>query len=195
MTTETWKDIPGYEGRYQVSDLCRVKSLGRMFWSGKTNYYKSDRIIKVSKNSKGYQQFTVSKNGISKSIKLHRILAELFIPKVDGKIFVNHKDGNKVNNNLENLEWCTHKENLKHAYDNGLLSVDKRIDNLKKFNIKRMKPVIEVNSKKIYSSTSEAARHLNLDITMIGRVCKGIYKQYKGYRFKYFEEDYDGNKN
>ena len=106
--SETWKDIVGYEGLYQVSTLGRVKSLT------------TGCIRKTYFDTNGYQLVTLNKNGQKTRKRIHRIVAETFIDGFNVKLDVNHKDGNKSNNCVENLEWCTRSQNVTHAFRNGL---------------------------------------------------------------------------
>lgn len=101
---EIWKAVVGYEGLYEVSNLGRVKSL---------HYYGGDRqaIIKQSKRTDGYMHIGLSKNGICRSLVVHRLVAQAFIPNPDGLEMVNHKDEDRTNNNVSNLEWCTRSYN------------------------------------------------------------------------------------
>jgi len=115
-----WKDILGYEGIYQISNIGEIKSLER-FTVSKSNsiQLRKERLLTPNK-SKRYIEYTLSKNRKSKSFLLHRLLAKTFIPNSLNLPQVNHKDCNKSNNDLSNLEWCTAKENIKHAWDNNL---------------------------------------------------------------------------
>lgn len=117
---EIFKDIKGYEGMYQVSNLGRVKSLARTR-IGKSNCTckLQERILKQSINQ-GYSYVGLSKKGILKVKKVHRLVAIAFISNPENKLEVNHKDLNKINNNLYNLEWNTRKENNDHAIRNGV---------------------------------------------------------------------------
>lgn len=114
---EIWKDIEGYEGLYQVSNLGRVKSLKR-----KTNnqFGKEERILSLTINSVGYKVTKLSKSKMSKTINVHRLVAETFIPNPNNYPCINHKDGDKTNNCIDNLEWCTYSHNNKEAFKLGL---------------------------------------------------------------------------
>lgn len=99
MNKEEWKDIVGYEGIYQISNLGNVKSINK------------NSIMKPSKLPKGYLQIGLTKNGKRKYTSIHRLVAKTFIPNPNNLPCVNHKDCNTSNNNISNLEWVTHKEN------------------------------------------------------------------------------------
>ena len=118
---EIWKDIVGYEGLYQVSNLGKVKSLDRVCHNPR--YGKQKRrgnIMRPSPNNYGYLQVRLSKLGKSKTHKVHRLVALAFLTENRLKKEVNHKDGNKENNCFSNLEWVNRSENVKHAFDIGI---------------------------------------------------------------------------
>ena len=108
MSVEEMADIQGYEGLYKIDR--------------KGNVYRKNknRMLKPAPTNWGYLTVDLHKNGKGKTHKVHRMVAMAFIPNPDNKALVNHKDGNKLNNSVENLEWCTYSENLKHAWDKGL---------------------------------------------------------------------------
>lgn len=110
---EIWKPIKGYEGLYEVSNLGRVKSLKRF-------HHQREQMLKNILTKYGYYKTKLLKNGKYKLISTHRIVAQTFIPNEMNKEEVNHKDGNKLNNCVDNLEWCTSSENHIHAYKLGL---------------------------------------------------------------------------
>lgn len=119
---ETWRDIPGYKGLYQVSSLGRVKSMKRFRICGRGGKQPlPEKIRLVGTDPKThYHSVLLCKNSIRKGFLVHRLVALAFIPNPKGKAQVNHKDGDKSNNRIENLEWVTCKENHKHAHENGL---------------------------------------------------------------------------
>lgn len=118
---EIWRDIPGYEGYYQVSNLGEVRSLPRYKKekSGR-KYLMNGKILKQSFTSTGYKKVELQINNERKTYKTHRLVAKAFLVNTYNKPHVNHKDGNPLNNVVDNLEWCTQKENVQHARENGL---------------------------------------------------------------------------
>lgn len=102
---EIWKSIAGFAGRYEVSNLGHVRSC----YTGKT------RLLSQSKNNKGYLRVFLCKNGTKKVFFVHRLVAEAFIPNLNSLETVNHKDENKLNNHVENLEWMTMADNLSYG--------------------------------------------------------------------------------
>lgn len=118
---EIWKDIEGYIGLYQVSNIGRVKSLPREWVSGYGTIRKHNGVIlKLCTNQKGYLCVGLTKNGKVKSFRTHRLVANVFIPNPYNKPQVNHINGIKTDNTVENLEWNTSKENINHAIDTKL---------------------------------------------------------------------------
>lgn len=110
VKNEIWKDIIGYEGYYQISNLGNIKRFRK---------YKSN-ILKPRINKRGYVQITLCKNSCTKTFRLHRLIAESFIDNPQKKLQVNHINGIRHDNRLENLEWVTQNENMKHAFNNKL---------------------------------------------------------------------------
>lgn len=125
---EIWKDVKGYEGLYQVSNFGKVKSLERTWFSGKnscTKKTKPEHIMKyrLAKGT-GYCLLKLTKDGMEKHVYVHRLVAEAFLPNPNNLPEVNHIDGNKENNCVENLEWVTAKGNILHATKNKLRIID-----------------------------------------------------------------------
>lgn len=112
---EEWRDVIGYEGLYQVSNFGRAKS----FYSNKA------RILKPIRRADGYVDFGLHKNGSTRHRPIHILVAQVFIPNPENKPIVNHIDGDKTNNRVDNLEWVTNSENVIHAHKTGLIHVGK----------------------------------------------------------------------
>ena len=186
---ETWKDIKGYVGLYQVSSLGRVRSIPRKYMQ------KEIKLLKPTERF-GYLHVWLCKGGVSKCKRVHRLVAENFIKKINlEQNIVNHKDGNKQNNRVENLEWCTQKENIQHAIKNGLFNFDayKLLRNKK--NVGRN--VIQFDKKgnliKEWKSIAEAEKYFGVKTSHISECCNGKYKTTMGYiwRYKTKEEEYN----
>ena len=179
---EYWEDIENYEGFYQVSNYGRVKSLSRKISNGTGFYISKEKILNGHINSKGYIQVELKGN----PVLVHRLVAKAFIPNVDNKPQVNHIDGNKANNRVENLEWCTNSENQIHAYKNGL-----NIHSGKSGRPKKKVCQIDLKTGKIiniFNSIAEARRSLGVSKDNISQVCNGKRHKCLGYGWKYFEE-------
>lgn len=165
---EIWKDIKEYEGIYQVSNLGRVKRV------------ETDRILKGRKDKGGYLVVNLYKNSILSNKKIHRLVAQAFIPNTENKSQVNHIDEDKTNNMISNLNWMTAKENLNHGTHNERVS--------KTLSIPTIATNIKTGESQEFYGARECARHLGLDPSHITAVLKGKRKQTGGYTFKYKEE-------
>ena len=180
---EIWKDIKDFEGIYQVSNKGRIKSLERTV-TGKLNSIRTlpEKFITPTDNGKGYMVVALYKDDKRHFKKMHRLVAEAFIPNPDNKPEVNHIDGNKKNNTVENLEWNTTKENCEHRQKTGLGNTE----NARK---SRMKPIecYDINTGKIistYDCAASAARALGCKNDAISRVVRGDRSSYKGMGFR-----------
>lgn len=141
MMIETWKRIKGYEGHYHVSSLGRIRSyrLGRR------------KILKGGVGSHGYVFVVLCINKTKTNHLVHRLVAEAFIPNIDGKSQVNHKNGIKHDNRVENLEWCTRQENEQHAWKLGLKKTTKTQVQA------RSKKVVDISTGFSYESIKNAS--------------------------------------
>ena len=191
---EIWKDIKGYEGYYQVSNLGRVKSLARYIFiirnRGRQTYNQivKEKILKTHKSSNGYLLVFFKKNNKSKPFFVHRLVATAFIPNIENKPQVNHKDGNKQNNYLDNLEWATNCENMQHAWKHHLI---KNIENMliggEKGRAKRYRPIILLKDNiivKDFKNKISACRFFNIDHKTIERKIER-QEEIHGYIVKY----------
>jgi hypothetical protein len=167
-----WKDIKGYEGRYIISTTGEVASL-----------FRKDEIITLSPffNEKGYVRVKLNWKGKSKNFAVHRLVAETFIENLENKQFVNHKNGIKHDNSLENLEWCTASENMRHSFD--VLKQDKGHS--------PCRPVFKYdfsgNLLDRFTSCKEAGIKENIKASTISNCCLGRSKTNKGFVFSYKE--------
>lgn len=180
---EVWKDIKKYEGLYQVSNLGRIKSLPRNT---------AHERIRIPRKDRGdYLYIGLCKDGIVKHYKVHRLVAQAFIPNIDNKPTINHIDGIKTNNNVENLEWATAKEQAQHALSIGLWKrSDKTIQKIKASLKDRCRAVAQKDDNdnviKVWGSISDAARAVDAPVPHIVRVCKGQRKHTRGFIWEYY---------
>lgn len=176
---EVWKDIAGYEGLYAVSNLGRVKSLAREITCG---VKKGKRLVKekikcigtYSGNNLGYKIVVLSKNGKLQMHYVHRLVAEAFIPRMEGCNVVNHLDCDKSNNRADNLEWTTYKRNSEHAKKHGRYI--------------KIRPVINIETGECFESAKEAAHAYGVVRTSIARCLTHAQFTCRGYHWKYAEQ-------
>ena len=117
---EEWRDISGFNGNYQISNFGRVKSKERVVSNSVRTYVKEEQILRTQTMKSGYKCVVLREAGKKRLLKIHRLVATAFISNPDNLPCVNHIDGNKTNNFVGNLEWCTVEYNNKHAIQNGL---------------------------------------------------------------------------
>lgn len=168
---EVWKDIPGYEGKYQVSNLGNVKSLS---WHKKNEA----RQLKQKHDRRGYPMCFLFKEGHRRTFSVHRLVALAFIPNPDNKPQVNHINGVKTDNRVENLEWCTNMENQLHAVKTDLKSTVKIIQYDKNGNFIKEWP-----------SMTKAADAMGVTKESLFACCNGISKTSKNFIWRYKEAE------
>ena len=169
---EIWKTIKDFED-YQVSNLGNVKMTAN-------NATRKERILKPLVTNRGYYRVALYKDKKPNFFTIHRLVAIYFIDNPENKSQVNHKDGNKENNIVSNLEWMSNKENSDHAYNTGLKSKESLN---KAFKIKSIR--IDTDQEQNHYSINQAAKDLNLYPANVWNVLKGNFKQSGGYRFEY----------
>ena len=191
---EIWKDIKKYEGLYQVSNLGKVKSLERFTKNNKINtigYIKKQKILKLDLLNNGYNTCELYKNNRRKKFYIHRLVAETFIPNPENKPQVNHINGIKTDNRVENLEWVSAKENIKHGWKNELY---KNVLKSLIENSRRSKKVNQYDKQgkliNTFSSTVEAEKKLKekgvkINSKNIRAVCANRRKTAGGFVWKY----------
>lgn len=180
MIKEIWKDVVGYEGYYQVSNLGRVRSLDRMVRGSSNNIrIAKGRMLKFCDLKDGYLGVGLHKCGKALTKSVHRVVIEAFADNLENKPTVNHKDGNKHNNCIDNLEWSTYSENNLHAYKTGL----------NKSNIRRCKKVnqydLNGNFIKQWDSMTLASKETKTQCSKICLCCQNFRNQTGGYKWKY----------
>lgn len=172
---EDWKPVVGYEGRYEVSSLGRVRSLDRKTAHKAYTAYREGKMLCQSPDKDGYMLLRMCK-GRCIIKRVHRLVAQAFIPNPENKPCINHIDNNPSNNNVENLEWVTYKENAAHRDKQGRNGADKR-----------SRPVTQLTicGKKIadYNSIKEAM--VTTKIKTIGDALKGRQHTAGGYKWEY----------
>ena len=172
---ETWKDINGFEGFYQVSDKGRVRSLDRVIWNKASNAFQSlkGKVLKPIDNG-DYWCVDLRNGEKNRKASVHRLVAETFLPNLEKLEYVNHKDENKRNNRLENLEWCTPEYNAYYGKNT------------------KTKPVVATNiftgEQTRYPSMMEAGRICGLDHRRISETCRNKREIYKDHYWHYLEE-------
>lgn len=179
---EIWKDIEGYEGLYQISNFGRVKSLERRVRAKKpgTTQLIREKIRKLSYTTEGYSYVVLAKEGVNKTFLVHRIVAKTFIPNPENLPCVNHKDENKQNDFVENLEWCT------YSYNNTYKDIHRR-RNLDNVNRKVIQYDLEMNEIKRWDSLIEPCSFYGIAVGNMIKCCKGERIHCAGFKWRYYE--------
>lgn len=171
---EEWRDIDGYNGFYQVSSTGKIKSLI------------NNRELKLLNHTQGYLCVNLQR----KRFFVHRLVANAFLCNSENKPQVNHKDAVKTNNNVENLEWCTSKENCKHARDNNLYDYSKALKGAKHGKIKKVYMYdLDGNFLKEFKYLRLASENLNISENNISRNCNSEKGSTGGYQWRFYKKD------
>lgn len=184
---EIWKDIEGYEKLYQISNFGRIRSKDRVTRNGRCNKcIRKGKVLKPTLNQYGYLKIALWKENTTKFFGIHRLVAMTFLENNENKNEINHKDGNKTNNCIDNLEWVDRSENMKHAVRMGLLQTKGYIRKKKKI----IQKDLDGNTIKIWDSCSDIVRERGFSDSHIYACCKR--KKHKktayGYIWEYEKE-------
>lgn len=173
---ENWKDVVGYEGSYQVSNLGRVKSLFKKPSSGRGNYSRPEIIMKLRYTTDGYKHVLLYKNSKGKRCRVHRLVAETFIPNPDNKPEVHHINHIRDDNRVENLEWVTPIEQMDDHWYRRLYSDDNKGEN--NAGARATRKSIVINDVE-YVSQSEARRVLGISNSQLRRAIQNNQTSFK----------------
>ena len=186
---EEWRDIKGFEGYYQVSNLGQIRSVDRKIYQShnqKDSNYKS-KLRKPTVDKHGYLEINLCKGSKSKKYLVHRLVANAFIPNPNNYPQVNHIDENKHNNFVDNLEWCTPKYNSNYGYRK------ERIKKARTNNMYNQKAVKCIETGRIFINSYDAERKTGFKARSIRAVCEGKYKTLHGYHWMFIDKIPDDN--
>lgn len=182
-----WRDVVGYETKYEVSNTGLVRSKDRMDSAGRNRI--KGQVIKQASDKLGYKRLNLCESGKPKQWLVHRLVAEAFIDNSENLPCVNHKDENPSNNNAENLEWCTHRYNMNYGTKNERHSKSMKGKMLNRPDKSRVVIQYDKNGNfiKRFESTCEAKRVTGLSQSNISACCRGVqnHKTVGGFIFKY----------
>ena len=182
---EEWRNIEEYKGLYQVSDCGRVKSLDRWITHKGSKHFVKGRILKLCKANTGYMAVGLFKNGKGNWYLVHRLVAEAFLDNPDNLPCINHKDEDKTNNNVTNLEWCSYRYNANYGTKMKRIS-----DKLKGVNNTKLSKTVyqytlDGEFVKEWPSVNEIKRQIGYDCTSISACCRGKCKSAYKYIWRY----------
>lgn len=170
VSEEVWKPIENYEGYYEVSNKGNVRSVERIVKSGRGYRTVSSTILKPSLGEWGYEIVSLCKDNKHLTQRVNRLVAQTFIPNPNNYPQVNHIDGNKLNNCVENLEWCNASQNMLHCHMNGLSGWGT--------------PIRIVETGEVFNSITNCARAINGHVSLIRACLDGKRKTHNGYHFE-----------
>lgn len=199
LPNETWRDIPSYEGIYQVSNLGRVKSLARVLNRGRGKYLRPPIVMTPPINGHGYQQVTLyDKNGKGKILGVHQLVALCFLDNPQNYGDIDHINTIKTDNRKENLRWCTRKMNMNNPITKSMLD-SKRLSychedwyiekqrNSQPHSKKIAQKSISGEILKVWNTISDAARFMGVSTQAISRCCNGIVNTSCGYIWEFIQ--------
>ena len=186
---EIWKDVDDYYGILQVSNMGQVRTLDHYVKHkrpGSKKHIKS-KVHKLLIGNSGYAYFMLTLNGHTKHLQIHRLVAKAFIPNPENKPQVNHINADKLDNRVENLEWCTPSENMRHAYATGRIPLDKIG---KKGNLNNSAKAVDVYTLEgvfinHFDTMKDAAQAYNIPLSGVCNCCTGYSKTCHGMVFRY----------
>ena len=170
VSEEIWKPIKNYEGFYEISDKGNVRSVERVVKSGRGHRTVPSTLLKPALGEWGYETVSLSKNNKHLTQRVNRLVAQAFIPNPNNYPQVNHIDGNKLNNCVENLEWCNASQNMLHCHINGLSGWGT--------------PIRIVETGEVFNSVTNCARAINGQVSLIRACLDGKRKTHNGYHFE-----------
>ena len=188
---EIWKPVVGWEDSYEVSNLGNIKSLDRYITTKNGHQlYIKQTIIKKRINNCGYERVELNKNGKGKMYSIHRLVAEAFLENFNKNLQVNHKNGIKTDNRIQNLEMVTAKENQRHSYNvlKTKPSMQGHFGSSHVRSIKVKQYDLNDNYIKTWNSLIEASKQLNINPSCISNNCRNRRKTAGGYIWKYVDK-------
>ena len=177
---EIWKDVKGFEGLYQISNFGNVKSVDRISKHSKGDLTLKGRILKPINIGKGYLGVALSKNGKVKNHYIHRLVAEAFINNNENKPCIDHINGNRTDNRVNNLRWVNATENMNNPITTNRIS--------QKNSIQIVQFTIDGEFVKIWNNAVDAEQTLGIDRTGIRRCCRKVVKTAGGYMWKNIDD-------
>lgn len=177
---EIWKDVPEYEGIYQASNLGNIKSLNReTIMETKNQHCKfkckkiiKEKILKPKLTKDGYYELTLRKDGKQKFIRVHRLIAMTFIPNPNNYPVINHINHNRLDNRVENLEWCTVEYNNRYSSAKKIIQLDKNYKIIK-----------------IWKCMSDVHRELGIPVTNLSKCCRRHNLTARNCYWRYYDEE------